>query len=164
MSIKVTIDSFTPSAVTVEEAKHYCRVDTTTDDAMIADLIESSQEEGLGYTHVVFGDAAITLTAYGYRACIQLPYLPYVLMTSFKLDGVDSTKYTVKGDKVYIEATDWEELIFTYDAGRSMPADIKTAILQRVKFYYDFPDDMVYTETRMFERIFFRYREPNTFT
>ena len=38
MSTYVTIDNFTPAAITVAEAKQYCRVDNDQDDLLIDGL------------------------------------------------------------------------------------------------------------------------------
>ena len=162
MSNVVTIDTFSPAVITTAEAKKYCRVDVTNDDGLIDDLINSAQEEALGFTHVIFGTATITLKVYTYSSCLKVPYHPLVSVTSVLLDGVAYTDYTVKGDSIYIDEF-YEEAVIVYTAGRDMPADVKTAILQRVKFNYDFSDDLVYEKPRFFERVLFRYREPNTF-
>ena len=163
MSNVVNIDTFTPDVITVDEAKKYCRVDTTSDDSLISDLINSAQEEGLGYTHVIFGTASITLKVYTYMSLIKVPYHPLVSVDSLLLDGEVSTSFDVQGDTIIIE-DEYEEAEIVYTAGRDMPADVKTAFLQRVKFTYDYSDDLVYDKNRFFERVMFRYREPNTFS
>lgn len=162
MSTLVEITSFVPATITLDEAKEYARVDTTTDDNIITTLLASAQQEALGYTHVIFGSGVISVLVQGYQEVIPLPYLPLISVTSFKLDGVESTEYSVVGTCIVVTAT-YEECEILYDAGRDQPDDVKLALLQRVKFTYDYPDDMVYEKTRFFERIMFRYREPSTF-
>ena len=163
MSNVVNIDSFTPVVITTEDAKKYCRVDATSDDALISDLVNSAQEEALGYTHVIFGTATITLKIYNYTSCIKVPYHPLVTVDSLLLDGKLSTAFKVQGDLIIIE-DQYAEAVIVYSAGRDMPNDVKTALLQRVKFTYDYSDDLVYDKSRFFERVMFRYREPNTFS
>lgn len=161
--VYITLNSFTPAEITLQEAKDYVRVDNNEDDALISGLIAGAQSEGLGYSHVIFGAGTCTVKAWGYREYIQLPYTPLISITSFKLDGEDSTDYTIQGDTVFITVSGWDELEIVYDAGRDMPEDVKTALLQNVKFAYDYPDNMVYDKSRYFEHVFFRYREPNTY-
>ena len=163
MSTYINIDTFTPAVITTAEAKKYCRVDATSDDALIGDLILSAQEEALGFTHVIFGTATITLKVYAYTDAVKVPYHPLVTVDSLTLDGGLSTEYTVQGDTIYIDAPYEDEAVIVYSAGRDMPGDVKTALLQRVKFTYDFSDDLIYEKPRFFERVLFRYREPNTF-
>jgi len=49
--------------------------------------------------------------------------------------------------------------VIVYTAGfAAMPKDLKHAIYQRVKFGFDFGDDMPYDKSRFFDRIVGRYR------
>ena len=71
--------------------------------------------------------------------------------TDFTLiDGVITPSIGQDGDRM--------KIIYTAGFG-TMPKDLQHAIYQRIKFGYDFGDDMPYNVgPRFFDRIVFRYR------
>ena len=51
-------------------------------------------------------------------------------------------------------------MVIIYTCGdTNPPADVKHALYQRVKFGYDYGDDLPYNTNRFFDRLAFRYRQ-----
>jgi hypothetical protein len=156
--------TYTPQAIDLAGLKSFCRVDGSDDDNLLTFLYEAACEEALSYAHVVVGSANITSdTVWG--SSYELPYWPLGSVTSVTvyvegvatvdteyeiLDGVISPSIGEEGDR----------MVIVYTAGyAAAPKDLIHAIYQRVKFGYDFGDDMPYNVgPRFFDRIVFRYR------
>jgi len=156
--------TYTPEAINLTEVKAFCRVDGTADDNLLTFLYEAACEEALSYAHVVAGSATITADTV-WVSSYELPYWPEGTITSVHvyIDGVstEDTEYELLDGVILPSIGDeGDRMIIVYTAGYpSMPKDLKHAIYQRVKFGYDFGDDMPYNVgPRFFDRIVFRYR------
>jgi hypothetical protein len=168
----ITINSITFSKPTLAEAKAFARVDTDAHDTLLQTLIDSACQEALNVSHCVFGTATINLKRFvnedGTKwSSIDLPYYPVTAVTEVLLDDaatVEDTDWKLKGQYLEILDTSYSDTVeATYTVGRSLPDDVKHAILQRVKFGFDFGDDLPYTHTRFFESVLYRYRDQKTY-
>lgn len=158
-----TID-YTPQTIDLSLIKSFCRVDGTSDDTLLTFLYDAACEEALSYAHVVCGSATITADQY-WEASYELPYWPLGSVTSVHvyIDGVSTqdTAFTlIDGVITPSIGQAGDRMIIIYTAGfGTMPKDLQHAIYQRIKFGYDFGDDMPYNVgPRFFDRIVFRYR------
>lgn len=155
--------TYTPQAIDLSLIKSFCRVDGTADDTLLTFLYEAACNEALSYAHVVCGSATITAeTVWG---VYELPYWPLGSITSVHvyIDGVSTqdTAFTLLDGVITPSiGSDGDRMTIVYTAGfATMPKDLEHAILQRVKFGYDFGDDMPYDRgPRFFDRVAFRYR------
>ena len=163
----IAVDSFVHSSVDLGEVKDFVRVDTDAHDTLLAMLVESAQEECFNRTHMVFGSAGFTVTNFNQVAQLALPYLPVTAVTSVTLDGELATvdeDYYVQDDLIIIAKSYTDKVEVVYTAGAALPADVKHAIMQRVKYGYDYGDDLPMGKTpRFFDRVTDRYRAANTF-
>lgn len=163
----IAVGSFVHSTVSLEEAKLFVRVDTDAHDSLLTMLIEAAQEECFARTHIVFGTATFTVTNFNQVTQLALPYGPVTSVTEVRLDGVavvEDTDYYVQDDLIIIATSYTDKVEVDYAAGAALPADVKHAILQRVKYGYDYGDDLPSASTpRFFDRVTDRYRLANTF-
>lgn len=159
----ITVQSQALAAIDLDELKSFVRVDGDDHDALLGVLAESALQEAFNISHCCFGEATIQLERWERFGSIQLPYYPLKTVTEVLLDGVaavEGTDYTIEGRYINI-LTDYEESIkITYTVGTTLPADVKGAVYQRVKYQYDFGDDLPYPNARYFDNILARYRDP----
>ena len=158
-----TID-YTPQAIDLTLVKSFCRVDGTADDTLLTFLYDAACQEALSYAHVVCGSATITADQ-SWASSYELPYWPLGSVTSVHvyIDGVSTqdTAFTLLDGVITPSiGQDGDRMTIVYTAGfATMPKDLQHAIYQRIKFGYDFGDDMPYNVgPRFFDRIVFRYR------
>lgn len=156
--------NYTPEAIDLSLIKSFCRVDGTADDTLLTFLYEAACNEALSYAHVVCGSATITSDTV-WSSSYELPYWPLGSVTSVHvyIDGVSTqdTAFTLLDGVITPSiGSDGDRMTIVYTAGfATMPKDLEHAILQRVKFGYDFGDDMPYDRgPRFFDRVAFRYR------
>jgi hypothetical protein len=165
---RITEISSTPvQVVSLEQAKAFLRVDHSADDTLITDLISHAQAEAETYTGLLFADATYSYEDYGGgQKWLTYPQ-PINEILTVQVEGSDvsyrdnldgSINVGIDGDV----ASD-SVVVITYKCGIGTPtADVPAALLQRIKFSYDYGDDMPYDKARFFDRILFRYR--NSFT
>ena len=156
--------TYTPQAIDLSLIKSFCRVDGTADDTLLTFLYEAACQEALSYAHVVCGSATITSDTV-WASSYELPYWPLGSVTSVHvyIDGVstEDTAYTLLDGVITPSiGSEGDRMSIVYTAGfATMPKDLQHAIYQRIKFGYDFGDDMPYNAgPRFFDRIVFRYR------
>jgi hypothetical protein len=155
--------TYTPQAIDLAEIKAFCRVDGSADDSLLTFLYEAACEEALSYAHVIAGTATITADTV-WVSSYELPYWPAGAITSVHVyvDGVstEDTEYEILDGVITPSiGSEGERMVIVYTAGfAAMPKDLKHAIYQRVKFGFDFGDDMPYDKSRFFDRIVGRYR------
>jgi hypothetical protein len=155
--------TYTPEAINLSEVKAFCRVDGADDDNLLTFLYEAACDEALSYAHVVCGSATITSDTV-WASSYELPYWPLGSVTSvhITIDGVSThdTEYELLDGVVSPSIGDeGDRMVIVYTAGfAAMPKDLKHAMYQRIKFGFDFGDDMPYEKPRFFDRIVFRYR------
>lgn len=163
----ITRNSITFSEVTLVEAKAFVRVDTSAHDALLTMLIEAAHEECFSRTHCVFGTAEITVKRYDQCYSIQLPYYPIASIDAVLLDGVAAvldTDYNFQDGYLNILTPYIESVECTYTCTGTLTADVKHAILQRVKYGFDYGDDLPQNQLpRFFDRVVDRHRYPQSF-
>lgn len=162
----VTVNSYTPISVNLAELKSFCRVDGSADDALLTMLFSAAVEEFNSYTGYRLGATTVTVDTLG-QASYTLPLGPVTAITSvtaYDDEGV-STVLTLYDDYDYINTViSLDEvparMVIVYTCGdTNPPADVKHALYQRVKFGYDYGDDLPYNSNRFFDRLAFRYRQ-----
>ena len=162
----VTRNSITFAEVTLSEAKAFVRVDTDAHDALLTMLIEAAHEECFAITHNIFGTATFTLERIDQVYSIDMPFYPVTSIDAVYLDdslAVEGTDYKFEAGYLNILTPYTELLMVDYTCGTELPADIKHAILQRVKYGFDYGDDLQQSMPRFFERVAARHRNHKTF-
>ena len=162
----VSVVSFTHAAISLDEVKAFVRVDTNAHDALLAILLEAAQEECFSVTHTVFGTAEFLLQRWEQCYSIDMPYAPIATIDAVELDGVaavEGTDYNYQPPYLNILTPYTESLQVEYTCTGTLPADVKHAILQRVKYGFDYGDDLPQDTPRFFDRVIGRYRHHQTF-
>jgi len=164
----ITTNSFIHTSIELSEVKSFVRVDTDAHDTLLSTLVEAAQDECFNRTHFVFGSAEFTVKRWEVLSQLALPFAPVLSVTEVLLDGeaaVLDTDYEVKGDLVCILTGYSDTIELTFTCGTTLPADVKHAIFQRVKYGYDFGDDLPQNlqAPRFFDRVTDRYRHYNTY-
>ena len=152
-----TVD-FTPAAINLTEVKAFCRVDGSADDSLLTFLYNAACDEALSYAQVVVGTATVTVVT-NWEAEITLPFWPIGAVTYVKVDGVADTEYTLLNGRL-TPSVEGDKLEVVYVAGwnTSTPKDVIHAIYQRIKFGFDYGDDLPQPTPRFFDRVLFRYK------
>jgi uncharacterized phiE125 gp8 family phage protein len=114
--------------VTLAEAKLWCKIDTTADDAIVADVINAATEIAQDYTERQFCNATFDWTINGFvdparnGTALYLPRAPVSSITHIKYYDIDGTQQTLAatvygydvGDvpcRIYLkEGQDWPSL------------------------------------------------------
>jgi len=152
--------------ISLNEVKAFVRVDTDAHDALLTVLMNAAMHECFNLTHTCFGTGEITVKRWDVLQQLDLPYGPVNSITSVKLDGetTDSANYELRGNLLQIDVAYSESIEVVYAIGTTMPADVKHAILQRIKYGFDFGDDLPQNQQpRFFDRVLMRYRDHKTF-
>jgi uncharacterized phiE125 gp8 family phage protein len=162
----VVTSAYTPISVNLTELKSFCRVDGSADDALLTMLYQAAVEEFNAYTGYILGTATVTADTVGVEV-YPLPYGPAGVITSVTAYDEEGTATVlalyddyqrINEQLIFDEVAD--RLVIVYTAGTTAPAkDIILALYQRVKFAYDYGDDLPYNGTRFFDRLAFRYRQ-----
>jgi uncharacterized phiE125 gp8 family phage protein len=162
----VTVSSYTPITVNLTELKSFCRVDGSADDALLTMLFSAAVEEFNSYTGYRLGATTVTVDTVGQES-YTLPLGPVTGITSvtaYDDEGV-TTVLALYDDYDYINTVltldeTPARMVIVYTCGdTNPPADVKHALYQRVKFGYDYGDDLPYNSNRFFDRLAFRYRQ-----
>lgn len=150
--------------VTVEEAKVFCRIDISDDDALITSLIKAAREASERYTGRAYINQTITLVGNGQDRLLTLPRPPQsaistvkyldsanawqtmTLNTDYKVISVGNAKAIYLETLPYINADSQFTLEVVYTAGygstaASVPEPLKQAVLQRVAAMYEHRGD-----------------------
>jgi hypothetical protein len=158
---KLTEISLTPSpVVTLEQAKAFLRVDHTQDDQLITDLIAQASQEAESYTGLIFGDAVYTYEDYGGgRVFISWP-APVTSINTVQSEGTDlEYRDNLDGSLTIYDVPTDKTFVVNFNCGMvTVKADVQEAVLQRIKFGYDYGDDLPYDKARFFDHVLFRYR------
>ena len=162
----VTVSNYTPISVNLTEVKAFCRVDGSADDALLTMLFSAAVEEFNSYTGYRLGTTTVTVDTWGQEQ-YALPLGPVTAITSVTAydDEGTATVQVLYTDYTYVNTTltlkeTPERMVIVYTCGdTNPPADIKHALYQRIKFGYDYGDDLPYNSNRFFDRLAFRYRQ-----
>ena len=158
--MSATITSYTIETVDLTEVKAFCRVDGSADDNLLTMLWKAACQEVTSYAHFIAGTATITVDQ-EWVSSYELPFWPMGAVTSVTVynDGVATvdTAYTLING-ILVPSETGDRLVIVYAAGGVMPEDLRHAVYQRIKFGYDYGDDLPYGKLRFFDRIAGRYR------
>lgn len=156
----VTISETEPTnePVTLAQAKNYLKVDDTTDDALITQLIKTSRKMIETHAAISFHIRTVTQKQTGGVEVIDALRLPVGTVTSIEYatsfesayETLDNTAYRHAGNRFFHESgrfvrgRDADGYVITYTAGMVADAtpstlnnDFKTAILRIVAFLYE---------------------------
>lgn len=129
--------------VTLSEAKDFCKIDISTDDAILTELITAAREMCEDFTNIGFVPHTITATLNNPNGGIELPYGPTIeIIDVVNADG-DTLEldddYTLSGNLFKSLKTPKEDgLVVTYIAGYEvLPKRLKTAVLNTVYYLWD---------------------------
>lgn len=162
----VTVSSYTPISVNLTELKSFCRVDGSADDALLTMLFSAAVEEFNSYTGYRLGATTVRVDTEG-AASYALPLGPVTAITSVTAYDEEGTStvlalyddYDFINTVISLDETP-SRMVIIYTCGdTNPPADVKHALYQRVKFGYDYGDDLPYNTNRFFDRLAFRYRQ-----
>lgn len=126
-------DEAATEPVTPQEAKDWCRIDVTDDDALITRLIKGARKVCETYVNLSFITRTVTATIHNGLGNFTLPYGPVVgEVTSYAdTDGIAITDYN------YRDAHD-SDITVVYDAGyETLPEDLRTALLCQIAWMYE---------------------------
>jgi hypothetical protein len=162
----VTVSSYTPISVNLTELKSFCRVDGSADDALLTMLFSAAVEEFNSYTGYRLGATTVRVDTEG-AASYALPLGPVTAITSVTAYDEEGTStvlalyddYDFINTVISLDETPARMVIIYTCGDTNPPADVKHALYQRVKFGYDYGDDLPYNTNRFFDRLAFRYRQ-----
>jgi uncharacterized phiE125 gp8 family phage protein len=156
----VTVSETEPTyePVTVNEAKNYFKVDDTTDDALIAQIIKTARKMIETHASLTFHQRTVTQKQTGGVDYIDALRLPANTVSSITFardfdstpETLDASSYRLAGNRFYhesrefIQGRDADGYVITYTAGMvadatpsTLKSDLKTAILRVAAFLYE---------------------------
>ena len=156
----VTVSETEPTyePVTVNEAKNYLKVDETTDDALIAQIIKTARKMIETHASLTFHQRTVTQKQTGGVEYIDALRLPANTVSSITFardfdstpETLDASTYRLAGNRFYhesrefIQGRDADGYVITYTAGMvadatpsTLKSDLKTAILRVAAFLYE---------------------------
>lgn len=126
---------------TTAELKAFAKIDTTAEDALIAELGKTARQMCEAYTNISFVQREVTAVLNNSCGGSYLPYGPIPGdVTSIKdEDGNDYTDAVIKGnDFKFIKQPVSDHIEVVYDAGyEKLPKTLKTAVLNQFTYLYD---------------------------
>lgn len=150
ISVKDLTTGTVTEPATVEEFKHYARIngfgdegqDFDADDALIAELITSARESLEKHLRISIVQKTLRATLRNEVGLIEIPQGP-VRGVMTVTTGDSETSYTLSGeDFPRIVSPLFNELTITYTAGyESVPKTLKMAILMEVAYRYEHRGD-----------------------
>lgn len=120
--------------VTLQEAKDWCRIDVTDDDALITRLIKGARKICETYVNLSFITRTVTATIHNGLGNFTLPYGPVTSdVAYFNLDETDATGYDINNGS-------GDNVTAVYSAGYpagELPEDLRTALLCQIAWMYE---------------------------
>jgi uncharacterized phiE125 gp8 family phage protein len=128
--------------VTLSEAKDFCKIDISTDDAILTELIVAAREMCEDFTNIGFVPHLIRATLNNTNGDILLPYGPAIEIIEVRNsdgDEIDYDNYKFSGNLFLSLKTPKEDGIeVTYTSGyQVLPKRLKTALLNTVYYLWD---------------------------
>jgi gp6-like head-tail connector protein len=128
--------------LTLAEAKAWCRVDTTDEDALLTALIAAARlhVESMTGRALIEQSWRLTLDCPKGRV-IELPVVPVIEISSASADDVE-IEVIVQGDSVLLPNEGYQSLEIEYSAGYgadadAVPTDLKQALLGLVAYWFE---------------------------
>lgn len=138
MIVSRTITGTEP--VTITEAKLWLKVDFTTDDALITELISHCRELIEQYTgrSLVASTVIVEVESPNVNEVLTLPLPVHVSVDAVTLDAVASTEYEERGTSVKkLELTGTGIYRITYKTGALIDPTLKTMVKKLVAHHYE---------------------------
>lgn len=118
--------------VTLQEAKDWCRIDVSDDDALITSLIKAARIICENHANLSFINRTVSAKIKNGLGGFIAPYGPVVSITSAK-DSDDTDIADFDFDNAYPG-----RITIVYEAGyETLPQNLKTAVLNQVAFLYE---------------------------
>lgn len=140
--------------VTLAEAKAWCRIDTTDEDALVTALIAAARLQVESLTGRALVTQSWRLTTCPRGLVVALPVIPVSALT----DAPDGA--VLQGDAVLLATRESGEITIDYTAGygaaADVPQDLKQAVLTLVAFWFENRDSLAATPQN-FERLIASY-------
>jgi uncharacterized phiE125 gp8 family phage protein len=136
--------------VNLTDAKNFCKIDISTDDALITSLIVAARQMCEAYTGVGFVPHDVTAIVNNGNGDIYLPYQPMIEIVSVEDEEgvtlVADVDYKVRGnDFVRLAWPKYDNLTINYLAGYSvLPEVLRTALLNQIYYLYDQRSQSIY--------------------
>ena len=127
--------------VSLAEAKAWCRIDASDEDALVTALIAAARLhiEGLTGRALVTQSWRLTVECPIGRV-ITLPVLPVSAVTAATADDV-TIEVVLQGDSVLLPAAGYDAVVLDYTAGYAdadaVPQDLKQAVLTLVAYWFE---------------------------
>jgi uncharacterized phiE125 gp8 family phage protein len=127
--------------VTLQEAKDFCKIDISTDDDLIEELITTAREMCESFTNIGFINLERIVVLNNGNGGQLLPYGPVTAIDEVIVDEevLSSDEYTTSGNefKRLITPTD-ENIQITYTSGYDVLSKrLKTGLLNQIFYLYD---------------------------
>jgi len=129
--------------VTLSEAKDFCKIDISTDDAILTELITAAREMCEDFTNIGFVPHEITAIVNNSNGDIELPYGPTIEVIQVKNADGDILEldddYKLSANLFKSLKTPKEDGIeITYLSGyQVLPKRLKTAVLNTIYYLWD---------------------------
>ena len=137
---QIKINSTTGSEIiTAADVKLFSRIDTSADDALIADMITEARiyAENIICSDIVAKNRTLYVSEILER--IELPFSPIASVSSITVDGTSATHtaYGIDNQFIELKALPAKEVKITYITSGQSDGLLKQALLQMVSTMYD---------------------------
>lgn len=136
-------------AITVEQAKQWCRIDTDDDDALVESLIHAAQEAAESYTNRTIVPSTIEFSFDEGDKRYLIPTAPVIAISDVELEDAEGVREALPiPDSYWTLLRDSgavltlvggmrgnRTLVVTCEAGYADPAEIPTAIKQAISVH-----------------------------
>lgn len=127
--------------VTLQEAKDFCKIDISTDDDLIEELITAGREMCESFVNIGFVEQEKIVILNNGNGGQLLPYGPVGEITEVKVNDeiLSSDEYVISGNEFKrLVSPDDESISITYTSGYAeLPKKLKTALLNAIFYLYD---------------------------
>lgn len=129
--ISVSFSNEGTEPVTLQEAKDWCRIDVSDDDALITSLIKAARIICEQYSGLSFVTKTVTAILVNGLGNIDLPYGPVTGDVTYTETDGTAIDYDISDERC-------ERFKAVYSAGyETLPQNLKTALLNQIAFMYD---------------------------
>ena len=124
--------------ITLNEVKEYCKVSTSSDDALLTALITAGREVCENYCNRAFGEREMIAWIDNHNGNTFLPFGPITDITKVSdVDGNEITDYTTKGT-AFVQIIDPRRILkVEYTAGQALDDIFRIAIKSQILFMYE---------------------------